>query len=261
MESIAQFFLAAANWLGIPPDITPWELLNSELITAAIIGFIGLFLNRKVNRLSEKAEDTATFAAYERELEDLAEARETPPDAADAAERVRDVLKRYSRGTKDAPDFDISGLGITEPEAPGAPGAPPPEEEVAETDAAPEAPAEPEPGRNPLQAEASLVVNEAKKFVDARLASQHDGRKQRKYNNIGKRDYRVRVLAARDDGLITGTQALNLLGVFETWRPYGTGRRVVTDDVIAKMKRLLSEAEVEANRMRTTSRRGRKAKD
>ena len=236
MESIAQLLQSGVEWLGIPQDITPWELLNSELITATIIGAVGLFLNRKVNRLSEKAEDTATLAAYERELEDFTEAERAPMiRIAEPRADLSDVMHDVEELVPGAPPSAAAEVGMAAP--PGG--------DTGESG-------------NPLQSEASHVVNAAKKFVDGRLDSQHDGRKRRKYANIGKRDYRVRVLAARDDGLITGTQALNLLGVFETWRPYGTGRKIVTEDIISKMKRLLSEAEREKVIVRNGSRRSQR---
>ena len=219
MEQVAEGFRVAANWIGIPPEITPWELLNSELITAMIIGIFGLFLGRKVNRLSEKAEDSVAAAAYERELADHDSARdESMVEAGETA---------VSAGAEPRSHSEASRPDNVPPSAPFS------EEDSAET------------GSNPLQSEASHLVNAAKKFVDERLDSQKDGRKRRKYENIGKRDYGVRVLAARDDGLINEKQALNLLTIFEMWRPYGTGRKVVTTEVIRKMKLHLRDADRE----------------
>ncbi len=235
MEQVADGFRAAASWLGVPPEITPWELLNSELITAMIIGIFGLLLGRKVNRLTEKAEDNAAAAAYEREVADLDVAEESA---------IRDLQAIEPSAGR--------SVGAS-PEAYSAPARAPlddtaeADEERADEDAA---------VGNPLQAEASYVVNAAKKLIDERLASQKDGRKLRKYDNIGKRDYGVRALAARDDGLITEIQALNLLAIFEMWRPYGTGRKIVTEEVIRKMKSHMREAEREKTVARAGRRRG-----
>jgi hypothetical protein len=229
LEQVAAVFQSVANWIGVPPGITPWELLNSELITATIIGIFGLFLGRKVNRLSEKAEDSVAAAAYERELA----GHDVVEDAAIA----------------DAEDMDVSvGAAPGRGSSVQAPMAPMPD--VFEDTVA----AEEGVVGNPLQSEASHVVNAAKRFVDERLEAQKDGRKRRKYENIGKRDYGVRALAAREDGLIDNTQALNVLAIFEMWRPYGTGRKVVTADVVNKMKAHLTEAERLKIKARATGR-------
>lgn len=231
MEQVAVIFHTASRWLGIPPDITLWELLNSELIAAFIIGIFGLFLGRKVNRLSEKAEDIATAGAYARELDDL-EAAE------DNAAREVQAIEPPAASPRTAPE--ASGPQPVETRASRI------EDAEAEEEAS---------GSNTLQADASYIVNDAKKLVDERLATQKDGRKLRRYENIGKRDYRLRTLAARDDGLLTNTQALNLLEIFEIWRPYGTGRKIVTADVIQNMRSHLEAAKREKISARASRRK------
>lgn len=256
MEWIAHALRATVNWLGVPEDITPWELLNSELITAAIIGAIGLFLNRKVNRLSERAEDTATVAAYERELADIAGSESSGTQLAGPEPTRRSgPVEDFSDGLASSSDLSMDDILNTLPPEEIPPfGAP-----LEEFEEVPPIVKAPVPGRkirppeppgaesgNPLQSEASHIVNEAKRFVDGRLEKQLDGRKKRKYENIGKRDYRMRVLAARDDKLISDTQAVDLLGIFETWRPYGTGRRAVEADILDSLRNLMSEVLSEA---------------
>lgn len=231
MDQIIAVFDGVSRWLGIPDDITLWELLNSELIAALIIGLFGLFLGRKVNRLSEKAEDTATAAAYERELADLEVAEPQPLPDESAVEPPATPMPSRKASAPAAPGSDSMPVG-------GLP-------DLAE-DTIPE--------RNPLQSDASHIVSRAKKYVDEQLDAQKDGRKRRRYENIGKRDYRMRVLAARDDDLISEAQAANLLDVFETWRPFGTGRRVVTQDVLDHLEGRLREAQAEKSRPRRRSR-------
>ncbi|MEZ5998450.1 MAG: hypothetical protein R3B98_07135 [Hyphomonas sp.] len=231
MEAAFQSFLSAIDWVGIPRDITVWELINSDLITAAIIGAVGLFLNRKVNRLSERAEDTATAAAYERELRDFSPGAESPAYA--PMPEAQAGGPGYELAGADDEDSGFERVAEERPAEAGA-AAPAPKK------ASRSAPA------NPLHVDAAMVVQEAKKLVDASLEDQKDGRKRRKYRNIGSRDYRLRILAARDDGLMSQPQSINLLGIFETWRPYATGRKTVTEDVLATLKHLLTAAQADA---------------
>lgn len=207
MEQVNSVLTAAGTWLGVPSDMTPWDWMNSEVVVAFMVLFFGLIFRGKVARLTEDAD----HAAEKRRREVLAE---------------KDSLARA--------EDDLEAL-VQAPRREGQP----PEEHVAVTPA-------PVPGRvasaNRLQHDASLIVNEAKKLVDARLDRQSDPRKKRGYDFLGIRDYRLRVIAAREDRLINEAQAMMLRELFEAWHPHRDGSAIVTQELVDHLTSLLDAA-------------------
>ncbi|MFH1516449.1 MAG: hypothetical protein ABIH17_01080, partial [Pseudomonadota bacterium] len=57
MEQAAAIAVMIRDYLGIPPNLTFWDLANSELIIAVATLTIGVVVNRRVGRIAEKVDD------------------------------------------------------------------------------------------------------------------------------------------------------------------------------------------------------------
>lgn len=227
MEQVVSVAQAAGSWLGVPSGMTPWDWINSEFIVAILVLFFGFFFNRKVSRLTEDAEHEADKRRLAVEAERGLEEPEPHGSAPQATAR-----KRSAAPVPGAPE-------VFEP-VPAESTAPSMEDSVA---AAPVPSPQPEQpvSANRLQYAASLIINDAKKFVDARLDLQQDERKKRGYDFLGIRDYRLRVIAAQEDGLISDEQAVILRRLFNAWHPYKDGSAIVTQELIDRLGLLMKE--------------------
>lgn len=93
---------------------------------------------------------------------------------------------------------------------------------------------------------ASSAIRRLKDWVDALADRVKDGRTRRKYNNIGRRDYRVITAALFADGGLAKADYDKVVGAFEGWLTYRTGRVAVPEDVAKSLETL-------ANRLRVTT--------
>jgi hypothetical protein len=226
MEQIYSVAQAAWNWLGVPDGMTPWDWLNSEGVVALLVLFFGLVFNRKVARLTENADHEAD----KRRREDLAEAIRSENDAIEAVEA-------NAPGAVDPPRLEV--------------GAPSPQPVVSEPKPAPEV--------NRLKFAAGTIVNAAKTYVDGRLSQQTDERKKRGYTYLSRKDYSARVIAAKEDKLISETQARLLLKLFHAWNPYRNGAAMVTPALIARLETLLEEVHAAGDQAKQDARERRTA--
>ena len=215
MDSVFKIAAAMRDYLGIPPNLTFWEMANSELIIALATLTIGVVVNRKVGRIGEKVDDNKLGENLTKELEERSSLPLEPP------------------GFEESHTVDLEEATV-EPELPDMAASVPPRTES------------PRPARSPDSAffgkqanfiEGADLIGKLKEFVDSAAGHVSDGRKKRKYRNLGKRDYRVIILALEDDGVISHPVAAELLTAFDAWRPFSTNTVAVPDDVIALLKR------------------------
>jgi hypothetical protein len=212
VDTFFGFGAAFGDFLGIPEDLTLWELANSEFIIAAATLAIGLVINRRVGRIGEKVDDGRLKADLTHQLENRAPAPE--PEAMAAPVPAPSVPQARS------------STGIAESDAEAAAGG----GDVRK------------PGATYFEKRAKVVggahtLEKLKEDLDAVAENVSAGRLKRKYSNLGKQDYRVRILALEDDGVISAPVAAELLAAFETWQPYSKNAVEVPDSVIAQIER------------------------
>ncbi len=226
VEKVSAIVQAAWSWLGVPSDMTFWQAINSEFIVAVIVLFFGVAFNRKVNRLNERAENEDLVRGLEDQLEEKLEEQLDDLPAPEPEPALRSQT-----GSQTAADMA------------------PPQSTPREVEEIPASKG------NRLQDPASHIFHRAKKFVDARLERQTDSRKKRTYSFIGKRDYRLRVLAAQEDKLIKPTQVLDLIRIFEIWRLCVNSRFVMlTPELLEEMNMLINRVELAADDARVQAR-------
>jgi hypothetical protein len=220
VDDVFRIAAAIRDYLGIPANLTFWEMANSELIIAVATLTIGVVVNRRVGRIAEKVDDNQLGDDLAKELQD----RTYVPDS---------IAKRAMSQTGDLEEAEM------EPVFPDMAG-PAPQPAMAPRSAPARAPAAPESAL--LKKQSSFIggadiIGKLKAYVDRVTEHVSDGRKKRKYHNLGKRDYRVRTLALEDDGVISHPVAAELLAAFDAWRPYSTNTAAVPDEVIALLER------------------------
>lgn len=93
---------------------------------------------------------------------------------------------------------------------------------------------------------AAAVIDRLKKLVDDKVAGLKDGRNRRKYQTIGRRDYRLRVAALQGDGGLTEEETALLANAFAMWRPYQTNRRPTPIGVLNELRALAARLGVQA---------------
>jgi hypothetical protein len=86
-------------------------------------------------------------------------------------------------------------------------------------------------------ARAKVAMDALKGLVDETVGRISDGRKLRKYENIGRRDYRLIVAALGGDGLLPDEVAGSLIRAFELWRGYRSHVRRTPADVADELER------------------------
>ncbi len=210
MEKVVEYANVIRNFIGIPADISIWDLMNSELIVALAALIVGSVLNRRLGGLQEKTDDDRLA----RELE--AELHET--DLSPSFESVSSESRSTVVARKRAPTSD------TAPEPSPESRAPP--NVMFSRDV-----------QNEFDRGAD-IISDIKAMVDERIASLRDGRKKRKYKNIGKRDYRLRVLALHNDEALNSDLVALLLRVFELWRPYQRNVKDIPEGLVEELGQL-----------------------
>jgi hypothetical protein len=234
------------DYLGIPPNLTFWDLANSELIIAVATLTIGVVVNRRVGRIAEKVDDNQLGEDLTKELQERSAAQ---TESAVSAPDV-DVFAGFSDDLMEA-DEGASELAMAPAPAASAP-APAQARKQATSDGVLFS------MRSKLQSnfsDGADIIGTLKEYVDRAAEHVSDGRKKRKYGNLGKRDYRVRILALEDDGVISHSVASELLTAFDAWRPYSTNAAAVPDDVIDLLQRTRQSLEDANGNMRHHRRR------
>ncbi|WP_430405091.1 hypothetical protein [Hyphomonas sp.] len=242
MERAIAIAVLVRDYLGIPPDLTFWDLANSELIIAVATLTIGVVVNRRVGRIAEKVDDNQLGEDLTKELQERATAR------TESALRTADV---------DVPADFFDHLmeadeGTSELAMAPAPVAPQPAPAHARKQGAPDSAFF---GKQANFIGGADIIGTLKEYVDRAADHVSDGRKKRKYSNLGKRDYRVIILALEDDGVISHSVASELLTAFDAWRPYSTNAAAVPDDVIDLLQRTKQSLEDANGNMRHHRRR------
>lgn len=242
MEQAVAIAVLVRDYLGIPPDLTFWDLANSELIIAVATLTIGVVVNRRVGRIAEKVDDNQLGEDLTKELQERATAQtESALSTADV-----DVSADFFDHLMEA-DAGTSELAMA-----SAPVASQPAPAHARTQAAPDSAFF---GKQANFISGADIVGTLKEYVDRAADRVSDGRKKRKYSNLGKRDYRVIILALEDDGVISHSVASELLTAFDAWRPYSTNAAAVPDDVIDLLQRTKQSLEDANGNMRHHRRR------
>tara|TARA_R110000850_G_scaffold129227_5_gene249070 strand:+ start:12526 stop:13281 length:756 start_codon:yes stop_codon:yes gene_type:complete len=222
VEQAVAIAVLVRDYLGIPPDLTFWDLANSELIIAVATLTIGVVVNRRVGRIAEKVDDNQLGEDLTKELQERATARtESALSTADV-----DVSADFFDHLMEA-DEGTSELAMASESAASAPA-------PARRQAAPDSAFF---GKQANFIGGADIIGTLKEYVDRAADHVSDGRKKRKYSNLGKRDYRVIILALEDDGVISHSVASELLTAFDAWRPYSTNAAAVPDDVIDLLQR------------------------
>ena len=97
------------------------------------------------------------------------------------------------------------------------------EELNSEIEDAPEQPIPAQQENGDHFSEAASIIQELKEFVEKNIKNLKDGRNRRKYRStVGRRDYRVRVIALDNDGGLKEDQRGELIHAFHIWRPHQT---------------------------------------
>ncbi|MFT3726471.1 MAG: hypothetical protein QM759_01400 [Terricaulis sp.] len=86
--------------------------------------------------------------------------------------------------------------------------------------------------------EAAALMDRFKRYVDRAIEKAPDGRNKRRYKNLGKRDYRVPIVALAEDHNLTEGEKGDLMLAFETWRPFQTHQQPTPKPVLSQLKRI-----------------------
>lgn len=222
MEQAAAIAVMIRDYLGIPPNLTFWDLANSELIIAVATLTIGVVVNRRVGRIAEKVDDNQLGEDLTKELQERSTAQTKTALSGASVDLFADLSDDWMAMDEEVPELAMAP-------APEAPVRAPSQKQAT--------PGSARFAKRSSFSDGAEIIGTLKEYVDRSAEHVSDGRKKRKYQNLGKRDYRVRILALEDDGVISHSVASELLTAFDAWRPYSTNAAAVPDDVIELLQR------------------------
>ena len=104
--------------------------------------------------------------------------------------------------------------------------------------------ADTEHSQRELFSRGSTSIARLKQYVDLLAEKAPDGRRRRKYSNVPKYDYRPIVQMILDDRSskdLTKENAEKSIDAFSLWRPYQTGKRLLTESIVLEIERLVNE--------------------
>ncbi len=94
----------------------------------------------------------------------------------------------------------------------------------------------------------STSIRKLKMYIDAVADRVKDGRTKRKYDNIGRKDYRVITSALEADGGLRQPVFKVFMSAFEDWRSYSNGQSVVPQELASRLERMAGEYQITEHR-------------
>jgi hypothetical protein len=246
---------ATISFFSVPEDANFWTLINSPFLVAIIASIIGFRLNARLTRTQRELNtqlaetqsdaDTAlriasenTETELEQDLfdEEPAESRwshrSASADRSEMSERISPTLEQSTQELDEILqnlEAELSGSAGTSASADNKHGEP----ELALD----------EPFEH-TRIEAEKIAAQARARVEFLKAQDKDGRHQRTYEKISRRNPVALIIALSERGQVSEEEASNLIELFTIWNRYSKGRAAkspVPANVVAKMRHLTSQ--------------------
>jgi len=207
------WFTAASSWAWFAAPFEGkdwWEVLNSGFVGTVISSVVGVFVATNVGKVAKETGQATALEDAKRAENDASVALGSSGSNTDAA-----VAAEVSATTPDEESLASADGGLTEAD-------------------------------NRAFATASMSIRRLKDYVDALTERCRDGRTRRKYENMSRRDYRIRVAAVAEDGGLKSPHVAKLLKAFGDWRGYSNGRVKVPSEFASQLQDLASRYRVTA---------------
>ncbi|MDF1805273.1 hypothetical protein [Hyphomonas sp.] len=241
---------ATIRFFSVPEDANFWTLINSPFLVALIATMIGFRLNARLTRTQRELNtqltetqsdaDTALRIATENietELDhDLfdSESVETRFSPRSASADQPDMSERMSPSLEQSAKELDEMLQHLDEELSGSESVAAAIDDVTEN---------PELVCENTRREAEKIADQARARINFLIDRDRDGRHQRTYDKISRRNPIALVIALNERGQISDKETNNLIDLFKMWNKHSKGRAAnsqVPTSVVAKMKKLSS---------------------
>jgi hypothetical protein len=255
--------IAAIGFFSVPEDASFWTLINSPFLVAIIATMIGFRLNARLTKaqrelnsqIAETQSDADTALRIATESTEMDQDEELfgtrTPEAARSSMSASVDISSYRKNkaepeTEANPDQDEVVSRVNEDtlgfesyeELSGSDDISPSASILAEDASVPfEAP------RDDARKQAEQIADLARTRIDSLIQRDTDGRHQRTYGKISKRNPIALVIALSERGQLTEQEAHNIIALFRIWNKYSKGRAAntaVPASVVAQMKKLIT---------------------